>query len=182
MKYSIRLIEEVDADFIVSLRNNPKLNRYLNTTSSNIEEQIKWIKNYKIKEKKQEELYFIIFENGIKKGLYRLYKINNVSFTIGSWLFETCDNSILPIMVDLLISDFGFYYLKKNVLLFDVRKDNKKVIRYHSLKTPLQYYEDELDNYYLITFDNWEKAKENVISYFNIDMNDYETLKTTSGF
>ena len=32
MDYKIRLIEETDADFIVKLRNNPKLNRYLNPT------------------------------------------------------------------------------------------------------------------------------------------------------
>lgn len=182
MNCYIRLIEEEDADFIVRLRNNPKSNRFLNPTSSRTEDQINWIKNYKIKEKKQEELYFIVFENGIKKGLYRLYKINKVSFTIGSWLFDICDNSNLPIMVDLIISDIGFYYLRKNVLLFDVRKDNKKVIRYHALKNPLHYFEDELDNYYLITSSKWEVAKENVISFFNINKIDYETLKAISGF
>ncbi len=175
----IRLVEEEDADFIISLRNNSKLNRHLNPTSSKVEDQIKWIKEYKIKEKNLEELYFLVLENGIKKGLSRLYKINNVSFTIGSWLFDFCDNSNLPIMVDLLMTDLGFYILKKNVLLFDVRKANKKVLRYHSLKSPLQYYEDELNNYYLITSDKWEVAKKNVISFFNIDINDYEELKTT---
>lgn len=182
MNCDIRLIEEADAKFILSLRNNPKLNRFLNPTSSSIDDQINWIKNYKIKEKKQEELYFIIFENGIRKGLYRLYKINSISFTIGSWLFDSCDNTNLPIMIDLIMADIGFFNLGKKILLFDVRKDNKKVIRYHSLKTPLQYSEDDLNNYYLITSDNWERARAQVFSFFNINMNDYENIKAASGF
>lgn len=178
----IRLIEEEDANFIVGLRNNPKLNRHLNPTTSKVEDQIKWIREYKIKEENHKEFYFIILENGFKRGLYRLYKINSVSFTIGSWLFDFCDNRNLPIMVDLIMADLGFYNLHKNVLLLDIRKDNKKVIRYHSLKSPLQYYEDELNNYYLITSGKWEVAKENVISFFNINMKDYEALKATPGF
>ena len=165
ISYKIRLIEEEDADFIVGLRNNPKLNRHLNSTSSKVEDQINWIREYKIREKNQKELYFIIFENGFKRGLYRLYKINSVSFTIGSWLFDTCNNKNLPIMVDLILGDLGFYNLQKNVMLYDVRKGNKKVIRYHSLKSPLQYSEDELTNYYIITYDKWDKAKEHVISF-----------------
>lgn len=181
-KYVIRLIEEEDAEFIVGLRNNPKLNRHLNSTSLKVEDQIKWILEYKIREENLEEFYFIILENGFKRGLYRLYKINNVSFTIGSWLFDSCDNRNLPIMVDLKMADLGFYNLHKNVMLYDVRRGNKKVIRYHSLKSPLQYSEDELNNYYLITSSNWEIAKKNVISFFNINMKEYETLKATSGF
>ncbi|NWJ51741.1 MAG: GNAT family N-acetyltransferase [Bacteroidetes bacterium] len=182
MKYLIRLIEEEDADFIITLRNNPKLNRHLNFTSSKVEDQIKWIKEYKLKEKNKEEFYFTILENGFKKGLYRLYKINKVSFTIGSWIFDTCDNKNLPIMVDLIMADLGFYGLHKNILLFDIRKDNKKVIHYHSLKSPLQYFEDHLNNYYLIKSDNWEISKKNVVSFFNINMADYEILKTTFKF
>jgi len=49
MNCKIKLIEEEDADFIVKLRNNPKLNRYLNPTSSNVVDQIKWIKITKLK-------------------------------------------------------------------------------------------------------------------------------------
>lgn len=182
MHYLIRLIEEEDAEFIVGLRNNPKLNRHLNSTSLKVEDQITWIREYKIREKKQEEFYFIILENSVKKGLYRIYKINAVSFTIGSWLFDSCNNKNLPIMVDLIMSDIGFYKLQKKVMLYDVRKGNKKVIQYHSLKSPFQYSEDELNNYYHITSDKWETARDNVISFFNINLNDYELLKASFRF
>lgn len=137
MNYKIRLVEEEDADFIVGLRNNSKLNRHLSSTSARVEDQVKWIKDYKLKEKKKEEFYFIVFENGLRRGLYRIYKINCVSFIIGSWLFDSCENKVLPILTDLLMADIGYYELNKPILLLDVRKDNRKVIQYHALKHPL---------------------------------------------
>ncbi len=182
MKYTIRLIENDDAAFILELRNNERLNRYLNVTSAKIEDQLNWIREYKIRESEKKEFYFIIIENGIKRGLYRLYKINSVSFTIGSWLFNKCENKNLPILSDLVISDFGFSNLKNPILLFDVRKDNRRVIQYHSLKMPLCYNEDELNNYYLIQSTNWEKAKASVLSFLDIKNDDYEELKKSFQF
>jgi hypothetical protein len=173
----IRLVEEDDASFIVGLRNNPKLNRYLSQTSANVNNQIFWIRNYKIKEKNIEELYFIVFENGLRKGLYRLYHINSASFTIGSWLFDSCENKNLPILTDLLMGDIGFYGLNKPVLLFDVRKVNRKVIQYHALKKPLFYNEDELNYWYLLKKNEWELSKMNVLSFFSINEDTYIEFK-----
>ena len=138
MNLSIRLVEEYDASFIVDLRNNSKLNRYLNSTSANIEDQIQWIRKYKINEQLKKEFYFVIQENGIKRGLYRIYKINNVSFTVGSWLFDSCENNELPILTDLVIGDFGFYELNKSIMLFDVRKKNIKVIKLYDVNFHLR--------------------------------------------
>jgi len=177
MNYMIRLVEEEDASFIVGLRNNPKLNRYLSQTSASVDNQINWIRNYKIKEQNNEEFYFIVFENGLRKGLYRLYHINSASFTIGSWLFDSCENKNLPILTDLLMGDIGIYGLNKPVLLFDVRKDNRKVIRYHALKNPLLYTVDELNYWYLLRVEEWETSKTNVMSYFGINPEIYKEFK-----
>ncbi|HEY5592757.1 MAG TPA: GNAT family N-acetyltransferase [Paludibacter sp.] len=180
MNFKIRLIEEEDADFILKLRNNPKLNRYLSPTSISVDDQIKWIINYKKKEKNEKEFYYVIFENGTKKGLYRLYNINNVSFTIGSWLFDVCEDKQLPVITDLLMADIGYYELNKKVLLFDVRKENKKVIQYHALKNPLIYSDDELNNYYLLTKEHWDESKQNVLSFFGISQLMFESFKTNA--
>jgi hypothetical protein len=66
-------------------------------------------------------------------------------------------------------------------LLFDVRKDNKNVIRYHLLKSPLNYSEDEKNNYYLILKEKWENAKKHVLSFFSITTEEYEAVKAESG-
>jgi RimJ/RimL family protein N-acetyltransferase len=182
MSIVIRLVEPDDASFIVELRNNQKLNKYLSPTSPNIKEQVEWIKGYKKREAKKKEFYFIVLENGEKRGLYRLYNINKFSFTIGSWLFVKCNNQHLPILTDILISDFGFESLNLATLLFDVRKENKKVIQYHALKNPFCYSEDDKNLYFLIKRENWLDSKVELFNFFGIRMESYETFKTENRF
>jgi hypothetical protein len=177
MNIEIRFVEIKDAPFIVELRNNPRLNQYLSPTSAIITDQEEWIKAYKQREALKKEFYFLILENGYKRGLYRIYHINNYSFTIGSWLFTKCEYVNLPILTDLLFSDFGFSSLKLPVLLFDVRKENRKVIQYHLLKNPIIYSEDELNYYYLLQLKDWAELKNAVLSYFNISENEFNLLK-----
>ncbi len=177
MSIEIRLVETEDAPFIVELRNDPRLGRYLSKTSSSITEQEKWIIDYKEREALKEEFYFLISENGIKRGLYRLYNINKYSFTIGSWLFAKCEILNLPIFIDIIISEFGFDVLNIPVLLFDVRKENKKVIHYHLLKRPLIYYEDNLNLYCLLKREKWEDTKGRVAHFFNISNNELNTMR-----
>ena len=178
MNFEIRLVVPEDASFILDLRNNEKLNQFISPTSTNTQEQIDWIKAYKKREAEKKEFYFIVLEDGIKKGLYRIYNINDHSFTIGSWLFDSCKAIYLPILTDVVVSEFGFYDLKVPILLFDVRKKNKKVIRYHLLKKPLLYNEDESNNYYLLKLENWDKTREKIISTFNIPSNEYRHMKS----
>ena len=85
-----RLVEIEDAEFIHSLRNNEKLSRYINPTSKDLTEQIKWLKKYKLREKKGEDFYILCLESdkGSKLGLNRLYDINDDYFEIGSWVFS----------------------------------------------------------------------------------------------
>jgi len=167
-KLSYRLVDETDAEFIIELRTNPKLNKFLNYTSNSIEDQISWIKNYKYRESKSLEFYFMFLEDGIRKGTYRLYNINSYSFTIGSWLFNSCNNKLFPIYSDLLMADYGFYQLNKEILLFDVRKKNKKVINYHKLKNPIPYSEDDDNIFYFIQKKEWNNCKKNILDYFGI--------------
>lgn len=43
----LRLIEESDAEFVLGLRCDTKLNKYLSPVQGNIQEQIEFIRNYK---------------------------------------------------------------------------------------------------------------------------------------
>ena len=166
MSYNIRPVETSDAEFILGLRTNPKLNRFLSSTSGSREDQVKWIEQYKVKEKKGEEFYYLVEEDGVKRGLFRLYNINSVSFTVGSWLFTSCENKNLPILSYLLMCDIGFYDVNLPVLLFDVRKKNRKVLQFTSLKNPLFYTEDKLNKFFLVLKENWEKSKKNVLDFY----------------
>ena len=47
----VRLVNENDADFIVSLRSDPNKTKYMVTLNHEIESQIRWMKEYKKREK-----------------------------------------------------------------------------------------------------------------------------------
>jgi hypothetical protein len=166
--FKYRLVLEQDAEFILQLRTNIRLNKYLNHTENNIELQKKWINDYRLRESNGLEYYYIFFEDSEPRGTYRIYNINNYSFTIGSWLFDSCNEKILPIIADLEIGDIGFYSLKKDIMIFDVRKNNKKVIRYHQLKEATIYNEDDDNIYFIIKKEDWELCKKNVKQLFRI--------------
>ena len=165
---SYRLVEEKDAQFILDLRTNPKKKKYLTPTKNDFKLQIEWIEKYKIREKNNLEFYFIFFEKNVPVGTYRMYKINKYSFTVGSWLFTSTFDKTTPIMAEIEICDYGFLKLNKEVLLFETKKANKKVLNYCLLKKPIIYKEDEENLYFLLHRDNWAAAKLKLLNVFGI--------------
>ena len=51
----LRLVNESDASFILSLRLNENYNKFLSSVNNDIEKQKVWIRNYKQKENNNEE-------------------------------------------------------------------------------------------------------------------------------
>ena len=74
-KYGIdvRFVEESDAEFILSLRTDPKLSRYLHATDNDVEKQRQWIRKYKEREAHGKEYYFMYIKNENKLGVSRIY-------------------------------------------------------------------------------------------------------------
>jgi hypothetical protein len=145
----IRFVEESDAEEILQLRTNEKLTKHIHYTDSDLNKQIDYIRNYKKREEVGVEYYlaFLSLEDYIL-GFYRLYKIDkiNKSFTIGSWIFNPIITNLTPIYADILSKDFGFNDLGMKTCFFDVRRNNKKVFKYHQLFGPEFMYEDEEEN------------------------------------
>ena len=132
---NVRLVDETDADFIVKLRTSPKVSQFLHYTEKNVEVQRRWINEYKDREEKGLEYYFIFLVDGERKGLYRLYNIHGNIFTGGSWLFE--DNAPMEFSIGALLIglDIAFDVLNLNLCdLYDgVHEDNKKVLWFNKL-------------------------------------------------
>lgn len=165
----LRLAEIEDAKFILKLRTDSKLNKFISYTDNNILQQIDWLKNYKNRELKESEYYFIIEnENKEKFGTYRIYNLEKKSFTIGSWLCEHNAPQNIAIKADILCKDFGFNVLNFDICKFDVRKKNKKVIQYHKLFNPELIGEDDLNYYYKL--DKNKFNKQFVSSFFGIKL------------
>lgn len=144
-KYGLtfRLVEEGDAQFILSLRLDQKLSRYLSPTDDNLEKQIQWIRLYKAREAEGKE-YYILFEDqkGQQLGIVRLYDFTRDTFNSGSWLIKSNCDDFVAIKSDLFVSTFAIEELKFKKCFFDVRIENKKVVRYHKMFST-QISEDE---------------------------------------
>ncbi len=152
---NLRDIETKDAKFVLSLRCDEKKSRYLHKTEFDIKAQIAYIERYK---KLDNEYYFIIEnKSGEPIGTYRIYDLRKDSFCIGSWLMKGGVSSEEMLEGDYLVRKFGFDNLKFNKMHFDVRKDNKKVIRYHKMMGAKVIGETELDYLFECTKEDYLK-------------------------
>lgn len=78
----VRLVNENDVDFILSLRANFERTKYMLTLNKNIEKQKKWIRRYKKREFEGIDYYFIYTNLEDKPiGLNRVSRINTINKT-----------------------------------------------------------------------------------------------------
>lgn len=157
-KYGIilRLVEEEDAEFILKLRCNNLLNKFISSTSGDITDQINWIKNYKKRELAGLEFYFIAVDlEGKRYGTIRLYNFDEKSFEIGSWLFLPNSPLGMAVKAHFAAYEKGFKYLNADYCRFEIRKRNMSVLRYiKDFKTTLVN-EDDLNYYFTLTKENF---------------------------
>jgi hypothetical protein len=141
---SLELVVEQDAIFIVNLRQGER-NKHISQTDTDISKQVEWIKEYKIREANNLEYYFIAKDINKKKwGTIRLYNLNGERFELGSWVFLKNSPEGIAIKSDIIVRELAFEELGFNICNFDVRKDNKNVLRYHYGYKPNIISEDEL--------------------------------------
>ena len=77
----LSLVEENDAEFILSLRLDEKYNKFLSSVSSEIEDQKKWIKQYKNEEIMKNAKAAKILEENILTESTLYEAINNILFS-----------------------------------------------------------------------------------------------------
>lgn len=162
----LRLVKEEDASFICSLRNNEKLNAHLSQSSPYIEDQRQWILDYKDREAKEQEFYFIIYRKSddLPIGTVRLYDFrkNPKSYCWGSWILNADKTRYAALESSLLMYETAFNKLGFDQSHYDVRKDNVKVQSFHEKMGAEKVSEDELNYYYI--FPKWQH-EENKLKY-----------------
>lgn len=169
----MRMIEESDAKFIVNLRTDEKLGQYISETSSNIEDQIGWIKEYKKRERKRCEFYFLFEDTSKKKwGTIRLYNLKEDSFTVGSWICLHGNKNHIAIKSFLYAIKFGFEKLNYKTCLLDVRKKNLRVLFYLKLFKPVLIKEDDLNYFFSMEKNNFYSNINKITNILNIKFAD----------
>lgn len=149
-KYGIyvRLVDESDAEFIISQRNEYRA-RFLNSVSSDIDNQKKWLNEYKKREHAGIDYYFIYYLNGKPVGLNRIYNIQKDSFIGGSFVFDPkCDFEI-PIFATLIQMFIGFEILDKSIYFGNIHINNKKALKFNRLIGADLIYENN-DEYFVV--------------------------------
>lgn len=150
-KYGIilRLVDNTDAEFILSLRTDQKLSTHLSATSPALSDQLSWITRYKEREKLGLEYYFMALDaDGNRLGTTRIYNLEPGCFETGSWIFSRSAPHGAAIKADIIGREFAFDRLGLEFCKFEVRKGNAKVLKYHRAYHPEVIAEDELNYYF----------------------------------
>lgn len=157
---NLREITIEDAKFVLDLRCDEKKSKYLNKTEYNLEKQIDYINNYL---KKDDEWYFII-ENKKHEplGTTRIYNVQGKTFTGGSWLMIDGASPQEVLEGSLLTRDYAFNVLGFEKDTYEVRKGNKKVIRFHKICGAKIVNENELEYFFEYTREDFNTNKDNL--------------------
>ena len=148
----IRLVEESDAEFILSVRIDSRYNQFLSIVKPDLGAQRDWIRKYKTDEAEKNQFYFIIERtDGIACGAVRVYDFRENSFCWGSWVLNENKTRFAALESAFLVYQFGFDGLGFEQSHFDVRKGNEKVISFHKKMGAEKTGEDDLNEYFKIT-------------------------------
>lgn len=169
-KYGIdvRLVNEDDSTFILSLRTDKTLARFINYTENDENKQRQWIRNYKERERQGLDYYFIYSKDGVPFGVNRIYNIKGDTCTGGSWVCKTGTPVELSIPTSLLCRDIMFDILNLKEDNFEVRKENKKVQKFHIMTGSAKTGETDLDILFQATPESHKKGKIKVFKLLNI--------------
>lgn len=165
----VRLVRDTDVPFILSLRADKWLTRFIHPTDNDEEKQTLWLKDYYIREKEGKDYYFIYSRNGEDFGLNRIYNIENDSCTGGSWICKPGTPMELVVATNLLHRDIMFDILGLQVDNFDVRKNNLKVRKFHKLSGSVETGETELDILYSLTAERYREKKAFLLKLANLE-------------
>ena len=126
---NLRSVEERDAEFTLSLRQDPNLTKYLPKLDITLEQQISWIR----KQRNQEGDYYFVVENkkGEKIGVIGVYDVNGDCAETGR--IAMIGNAFESIEAQLLSFDFAFDILKLEKTVNYVMADNIHALRFSQM-------------------------------------------------
>ena len=153
----LRLIETEDAGYVHGLRTDARYNRYLSEVRGTVEDQRRWIDNYKSREAAGSEFYYVIErKDGVRCGVVRLYDIDQDSFTWGSWILDENKPSKAALESALLSFGAAFETLCLNQGNIDVRLGNERAISFYNRMHMVEMRRTNLAIYYVYARERYE--------------------------
>jgi RimJ/RimL family protein N-acetyltransferase len=130
VRYRLRPVTLEDAPFIVELRSDPLLNRYLHEISPRVEDQVAWLERYFLR---PDDYYFIVegTDSAEPHGAIGIYDIeeNSSGAQWGRWILK--HGSMAALESVWLICEAGFSELQLASLSSRTLVDNPRVVSFH---------------------------------------------------
>lgn len=152
-----------DAEFILSLRMDPRLNRYISKVNGELAQQEAFLESYS---RNDDEAFFVIEdEDGCSLGTIRMYDQRDDSFCWGSWIVHPDAPRKTGTRSALLLYYYAFDHLGFKRTHFDVRQLNEAVWKFHEECGAVLSRETKLDRFYILAKSTWN---EKIVRYSNI--------------
>lgn len=123
----LRSVGEKDAEFIIRIRTDDKVNRYVHMIDNDVKKEIEWI----CEQRKREGDYFfsvIRKRDGQIVGNISVYNIKNGAGELGRWV--SYGNAIENLEAAVLAHDFAFNILQVSNVYTRTMSDNKKTVSF----------------------------------------------------
>ena len=136
----VRLVNIDDSEFIVYLRSDPERTKFMITLSADIENQRQWIHEYKKREEKGSEYYFIYSDQeGSPIGVNRISKINFETRSCKlSGFIKKKGNKADTVAMFLINKEIAFDTLGLLFSISEIHEKNYKILKYY------EYFEYEI--------------------------------------
>lgn len=160
----LRPVEISDAEFLVKIRNDKEMTKYLHPVSLSVEREREWIARQR---NRQGDYFFMICGlDGSALGAIRLSGIANGSGEVGSLV--SYGNSVQNIEAELYITDFAFNIIGLSYLRGYTCIANRAVISYHKKLGYVYETEEKIVDGMRVYFarlekDEWYKRRKKII-------------------
>lgn len=167
-KLQLTLATRSDAAFILSLRQNEKLNQFVSAVSSDLQAQEQWLVHYKTREERRTEFYFIMRDTDTTPlGTVRVYDLQAGSFCWGSWMVSPTAPAKTALKSALSLYEFAFYTLGFQQSHFSVRNENRQVIKFHKRMGAVETASDALDTWFVYKKADYELIRKKYAAFFH---------------
>jgi RimJ/RimL family protein N-acetyltransferase len=154
---ALRTSEPDDAEFILALRLDPELSRYLKPVSPDVGAQRRWLEA----QRQDPTGYNLTIESrtGERHGAVALYNIAEGRFDWGRWIVARSAPLLVAYESLLLVYRLAFLRLGLRETVFEVRKGNAAVIAHHARYGATPVREDETYRYFRYTREQFVSDK-----------------------
>lgn len=170
----LKEVDTNDVNYILKLRTDKYLSKFLNPTSNDKKKQLLWLKKYFERRKKKEEFYFI-FQIKKKKiyknlGFARIIKIDQNTFHFGGWILQNNTSPWIALECCISIYIYAFELLNYKRCLLWIHHKNSIVINYHKSLGAKYLKKDDKEVFFTFTKNKFDKLK-NKFKFFLLKKN-----------